>query len=337
METLHDIAARWKTDRTFPWAGETQTAFRRELISPETRAWFKACAVAVKADPGTKVLSELTSCITSLGPERRRIACAQIKCVQAARAALAFDIKSLARLGWEASARIEDARENVVFDEGLARFRRESIVPRSKSLNWDELMEIIKTDLDKDRARWVGGELSSKARFHVDATFRALGRQAAHRSDARLQYLAEAWNLVLKMLDGDRTCLRTVETFVVLLEDVQENNLRRTEGRITRLVLECLAEGIGVLYPAPAMAFVTRPHIVGKGENGERVIKRNEFRDGEDNATHFARGLHVWDEPFDVRWSLKSRKPGEDLPLEISGPSAGAAFGVGIAKVLLPD
>jgi hypothetical protein len=47
--------------------------------------------------------------------------------------------------------------------------------------------------------------------------------------------------------------------------------------------------------------------------------------------------LNVWDQPCDVRWTIKSRNPGRPLPLQLSGPSVGLAFTMGLGQVLLPE
>lgn len=93
----------------------------------------------------------------------------------------------------------------------------------------------------------------------------------------------------------------------------------QVKGVIANLTLELMPDGTGALYPAPALAFVTRD---------------KDFRQAEDNARQYVRREGLWQEEWDVRWRLK-RRDGKPLSPWLTGNSAGLAFALGLAKLLI--
>jgi hypothetical protein len=333
MVTFKQIAETWEVIRKSH--EDIQDEFFSGLTSPETREWFLACASAVSNGPPLeRPFPRCEECIDALGLERSRIARAHLACARAAWHARNFEFDGLLHQAWKAFGWLQDARENFVY-ETTGDLLRDEVVKGSEPMDWQGLASAVVAELSPNETRWPGVDPKAEACARVNAAFKLLGRHLS-AGIAWQQYLAEAWNLVLEMLGGDRTVARTVHTFALLVEERPGTAARVSEGVVPTLVLECLDDGFGVLYPAPPMAFVTRPRI--RRLRGTEIIESREFRQAEDHACEFARSkIRVWDGSRDVRWRLKSRKSSQRLPLEISGSSAGAAFAVALAKVLLPE
>jgi len=99
-------------------------------------------------------------------------------------------------------------------------------------------------------------------------------------------------------------------SMTVLLVDTARN-----EGVVATLTLELLPSGSGELYPTPALAF----------------LRDDDFRQAEDNARAYFEQTSFADKHKDVRWRLQRR---DHKPLtNLSGPSMGAAFALGIGKL----
>ena len=104
------------------------------------------------------------------------------------------------------------------------------------------------------------------------------------------------------------------QTLPVLVVDREYN-----EGLVLSLTLDRVEGGSGVLYLHPDQAFVFRDQ---------------EFEQAEENAQEAVKHLGLWppEHQDDVRWSL-TRSEGGRLPT-LTGPSAGGAFALGLAKLL---
>lgn len=122
-----------------------------------------------------------------------------------------------------------------------------------------------------------------------------------------------AWDVVATFMDKPRrvTCSESINVLLVI----------NGNGTTAMLTLELLEDpGRGVLYPDPAMLFLSR----GEG-----------FLEAEANALAYVRAEALWEgnkgQP-DVRWKLV-RQDGKPL-FYIDGCSAGGAFALGLAKLL---
>jgi hypothetical protein len=103
---------------------------------------------------------------------------------------------------------------------------------------------------------------------------------------------------------------------VLVLEHPGEPGALGGRGVVLKLCLDRLAPGDGALYPHPGIAFIFLDAAFVKAmENARQTVAR----------------LGLWPVDHDVRWAV-SRSDGHRL-LALSGPSAGAAFALGIAKL----
>jgi hypothetical protein len=119
-----------------------------------------------------------------------------------------------------------------------------------------------------------------------------------------------AWDTFRAFGRSPRGVLQSVNITILLLQ----NNV----GITANLALELMEEGCGTLYPNPeSMSFVVR----GDG-----------FLQAEQNTVAFVRDQGLWPQNKDVRWMItqKNREP----IFEIHGGSAGAAFALGLMKLL---
>ncbi len=99
-------------------------------------------------------------------------------------------------------------------------------------------------------------------------------------------------------------------SLAVLLVDTARN-----EGAGATLTLELMLNGGGEFYPIPELAF----------------MRDKDFHQAEDNARACVEGAGLWQKDWDVRWRLQ-RRDGKPL-VTLSGPSMGAAFALGLAKL----
>jgi len=104
----------------------------------------------------------------------------------------------------------------------------------------------------------------------------------------------------------------------LLVEEKQIRNDKVKDGVIVTLTLDLMPDGNGELYPHTSLAFVARDDL---------------FRSAEANARDYVKTFGFWGEGHDVRWNI-ARRDDEPLPLEVVGNSAGAAFAMGMAKLL---
>jgi hypothetical protein len=342
--TFDKIGETWDVVQT--WPEPDRSRFYRLLTAPEERGWFQACATAVAArsSPSTPFRG-WENCIDALDPDRSQIARAHLECARAACCAYDYKSEDLLRHAWEAVGLFEDARENFVYDRQTQQMDYDPVTQPRDPLDWPGLATALDKAWPPAHSHWTPtGNLDVKVQYLVDDAFTMLAREEAPKGkdDQPLQgwhqYVAEAWNLTRAMLGADRSVSKTVETQVLLVKEQPAPDEEAGKGLLVRLTLECIPDGIGAFYPAPALAFVTRPRIRRPrlGPRGGEVS--NEFRDSEYHACTIVREqLKLWDRPCDVRWNLKARDPQVSLPLQLSGPSAGLAFALGLGQALLPE
>jgi hypothetical protein len=92
------------------------------------------------------------------------------------------------------------------------------------------------------------------------------------------------------------------------------------KGIVANLTLELMPDGNKNLYPTPALAF---------------VVRDKDFSQAEENARTCVQREGLWQEGWDVRWRLERR---DQTPITaLTGNSAGLAFALGLAKLLIDD
>lgn len=89
----------------------------------------------------------------------------------------------------------------------------------------------------------------------------------------------------------------------------------RDEGVVATLTLELIPDGSRTIYPVPELAF----------------LRDNDFRHAENQAGTWSTSILMWRQDQDIRWRLH-RQDGKPLT-SLTGPSLGAAFALGIAKL----
>jgi len=99
--------------------------------------------------------------------------------------------------------------------------------------------------------------------------------------------------------------------------DVLLVDTARNEGVGASLLLELISNGQGECYAAPELVF----------------LRDKDARQAEDNACAYVKEIGLWRKEWDVRWQLH-RRDGKPL-VTLSGPSLGAAFTLGLAKLLV--
>ncbi len=109
--------------------------------------------------------------------------------------------------------------------------------------------------------------------------------------------------------------LRKAERHLSL--DVLLVDTARNEGVGASLLVELISNGWGEFYAIPELAF----------------LRDKEARQAEENARACVEGIGLWQTEWDVRWQLH-RRDGKPL-VTLSGPSLGAAFTLGLAKLLI--
>src|SRR5262245_35024430 len=117
-------------------------------------------------------------------------------------------------------------------------------------------------------------------------------------------------DLTLRLL-GEPLCRAEKDlSLSVLLVDTARN-----EGIVATLLLELIPDGKGDFYPVPELSFLRDP----------------DFRQTEDYARECLHRMGLWKKERDVRWQLQRR---DDKPIvNLTGPSLGAAFALGLGKL----
>ncbi|MBI3247849.1 MAG: hypothetical protein HYZ50_15200 [Deltaproteobacteria bacterium] len=152
--------------------------------------------------------------------------------------------------------------------------------------------------------------------------------EIAERTKQLLSFVADLYLDLAGRLDSEPNPpegIRQASVLALLIEkkDAQE------KGVVADLSLEALApfvetaetsvsaSSLGLLYPHPALALVSRDE---------------EFRNSEEQAANLLRRLNLWPEAYRVRWNLK-RKDAKPIG-ELTGPSMGLAFAMGAGQLL---
>lgn len=119
------------------------------------------------------------------------------------------------------------------------------------------------------------------------------------------------WDLRLALSDSPLRPVQRSLSLTTLLVDMARN-----EGVTAVLTLELIREGSGDFYPVPELAF----------------LRDADFQQAETNAQVAVHTIAQWPPSDDVRWRLQ-RRDGKPLA-NLSGPSLGAAFSLGISALL---
>jgi hypothetical protein len=106
-----------------------------------------------------------------------------------------------------------------------------------------------------------------------------------------------------------RSAERSLSLTALLVDTV------RNEGVVTTLTLELMPNGSGGVYPVPELAFVQDPS----------------FLQAQDDARTCVEEAAPWLKSREVRWRLQ-RHDGKPV-VHLTGPSMGAAFALGMAKL----
>lgn len=122
------------------------------------------------------------------------------------------------------------------------------------------------------------------------------------------------------ILCGDLRPAEQEQLLPVLLVEL-DTARRKEDGVVADLTLELMPDGNRMLYPIPALALVPRDEA---------------FRQAENNARQYVHQcLKLWPEGYDVRWRLQIRE--KPLFPRLGGNSAGAAFALGLLKLLVRE
>jgi hypothetical protein len=122
------------------------------------------------------------------------------------------------------------------------------------------------------------------------------------------------WDLILALSDSPLRPVQRNLSLTTLLVDTARN-----EGVTAVLTLELIREGSGDFYPVPELAF----------------LRDADFQQAETNARAAVHTITQWPSSYDVRWRLQ-RRDGKPLT-NLSGPSLGAAFSLGISTLLASE
>ena len=99
--------------------------------------------------------------------------------------------------------------------------------------------------------------------------------------------------------------------------DVLLVDTARNEGVGASLLLELVSDGLGECYTVPELVF----------------LRDKDAQQAEENACAYVKELGLWRKECDVRWRLH-RRDGKPF-VTLSGPSLGAAFTLGLAKLFV--
>lgn len=131
--------------------------------------------------------------------------------------------------------------------------------------------------------------------------------QPAATSLTPLGFCRDLVNIFLEQ--PPRPAVQTLSSTVLLVDTA------RNDGVVATLTLELVSEGNRDLYSIPELAF----------------LRLADFHEAENNARACVIDSQLWRHAHDVRWRLQ-RLDGKPLA-NLSGPSLGAAFALGIGKL----
>ena len=289
-------------------------AFRASLFSAEKRDWFRACACYATSDLDPEVCENVEwreflwkEFLSVLGDDRSVVAHAHVACAEAARQARRADgsAEKLLQAAGLAVANFVNARENFVRPRENGPMEEMERLPPGAHPDYPGMAVVLETDINRIQNR--------DAPRTVDAAFRLLTEARGNRPGAWLQGLAEAWDVTRDMLGAERPAERLVTVRILVVEEIRDGGDVQRRGHVKSLALELVPDGLDVLYPAPEMAFVSRPRVIEGGAAGGTI-----FAAAEDNASAYVRRLGLWRPGADVR----SAAPEGD-----AGPAAAAVPG----------
>jgi hypothetical protein len=137
--------------------------------------------------------------------------------------------------------------------------------------------------------------------------------------------MPEGWLLdLIEELFAGKLRLSVPGRSVTIMTLLVEKRGADDSGVVADLTLELMPDGVGTLYPIPALAFVNRD---------------TDFQQAEENACAMARAtLASWGKAWqqDIRWQLQ-RRDGKPLSLTLLGDSAGGALTLELVKLLVGE
>jgi hypothetical protein len=220
---------------------------------------------------------------------------------------------------WQAAERESDKRAvwRALAKGGWFRACRDAVQRNDRTTleTWLDASDSTKREI----IHWAGAEAAQIVHTHILcglAVCRVRGAALRELGDT----LSEAVSVhvplgfcrdLIQALRGEP--LRKAErelSLTVLLVDTARN-----EGTGATLTLEVILDGGGEFYAVPELAF----------------LRDKDSRQAEDEARACVEGTGLWRKDWDVRWRLQ-RRDGKPLAA-LSGPSIGAAFALGLAKL----
>jgi hypothetical protein len=160
----------------------------------------------------------------------------------------------------------------------------------------------------QDIIQYNGPDAARMVDIHLRCSLAACGHEGQMLTQPSPGFCRD---LVLLLSDASLRQAERTTTMTVLLVDTARN-----EGVTAVLTLELMSDGSGALYPAPELAF----------------LRDADFQQAEANAGAAISAAGLWTPDTDVRWRLQ-RRDGKPLT-SLSGPSLGAAFALGVSKLL---
>jgi hypothetical protein len=144
----------------------------------------------------------------------------------------------------------------------------------------------------------------------IDWAFCVAGRHLAPASVTSKLPVGFWRDLAADLLgEHTRTAVQQVSLNILLVDTM------RNEGVLATLILELVSEGFGGFYPAPELVF----------------LRDADFQQAEQRARAYLTSVSIEPADCDIRWRLRrhDKKP----IVNLSGPSLGAAFALGMAKL----
>jgi hypothetical protein len=160
----------------------------------------------------------------------------------------------------------------------------------------------------QDIVEFNGAEAAQLTRLHLHCALAACAASAQILPEASRGFCRD----LMLLLSGaqPRSAEREVCIMTLLVDTA------RNEGVVATLTLELLTDGQGELYPTPELAF----------------LRDADFQQAEATACAALQATPFWSHHHDVRWRLQ-RRDGKPVT-NLSGPSMGAAFALGMGRLL---